>query len=99
MRDTAMTEEVPIAKLHAVQSGVSPAKVRGLIHHPEAFDRPGHTTESGLLDDLPIVVQFGGKMYLHDGHHRVVAQRMLGRTTVKARVVKIETPLARWRKV
>ncbi len=96
MRERASVRDVPIANLHAIQSGVSSAKLRGLIHHPEVFDRPGHKTAGGLDDDLPIVVDYRGKIYLHDGHHRVVAQRMLGRDVVKARVVKIDAPIARW---
>jgi hypothetical protein len=96
MRESADVYEVPCKDLHAVQSGVSAAKVRGLLHHPEVFDRPGHVNDAGLSDDLPIVVRYGGKLYLHDGHHRVVAQRMMGAEQVRVRVVKIDTPIVKW---
>jgi hypothetical protein len=97
-RELADVREVLIADLHAVQRGVSRRKVRQLLGHPEAFDQHGHTTEHGILDDLPIVVQYGSKLYLHDGHHRVVAQRILGAERVKARVVRIQNPIALWAK-
>ena len=97
-REMATIREVPIADLHAVQRGVSRRKVRQLLRHPEAFDLHGHTTDHGILDDLPIVVHYGAKLYLHDGHHRVVAQRLLGADRVKARVVRIQNPIALWAK-
>ena len=44
------------------------------------------------------VVQYGGRLYLHNGHHRVVHAAMAGKASVWARVVDVIEPVAphRW---
>lgn len=37
-------------------------------------------------DTYPYVVDFNGKKYVEDGHHRVVRRKLIGRKTIKARV-------------
>lgn len=88
-RENATIEEVPISKLHAVQSGVKPQEVQAFIEHPTALEKPGRRSPNGYLTDLPIVVSCRGKLYLHDGHHRTVAQKLMGAKTIRARVVTV----------
>jgi hypothetical protein len=88
-REASTVQQVPIKGLHAVQSGVSPERLRKFIEHPDLIDEPGRTNKGGYLTDVPIVVDFDGKRLVHDGHHRIVASRLLGDKTVPARVVKI----------
>jgi hypothetical protein len=83
MRESAPTEDVVISDLHAVQTGVSREKVRRMI-------------EEGIPNKPPVVVRHAGKLYLHDGHHRVVARRLSGQQTVSAKVVTNRSPLVRW---
>jgi hypothetical protein len=87
-REASTVQQVPIKGLHAVQSGVSPDRLRKFIQHPDLIDEPGRTNKGGYLTDVPIVVEANGKRYLHDGHHRTVAEKLMGKTTVPARVVK-----------
>lgn len=88
-RTAAPVTDVPIAGLHSVQEGVYRERVRQYLLHPEMLDQPGRRNRGGYTTDVPIVVEYQGKRYLHDGHHRVVAARMLGEDTVRARVVPI----------
>jgi hypothetical protein len=88
-REKATVKDVPIAELHAVQSGVVPEKVAEYIKRPTLIDQPGKRNEHGYLTDMPIVVHYGGKYLVHDGHHRVVAQKLMGAKTVQARVVEL----------
>ncbi len=88
-RQGAEVRMVPIDQLHAVQSGVDPRRLRHFIESPGDIVEPGRRNASGYTTDMPIVVDHAGKLYLHDGHHRAVARRLMGETSVKARVVKI----------
>jgi len=90
-RQTATISTIPIADLHCVQIGVNPKKVAGFIDNPSKIDLPGRRNGNGYTTDMPIVVSFHGKLYLHDGHHRVMALRLLGETSVKARLVKLDS--------
>lgn len=88
----APIEEVPLAELVAVQRTVGAGRLaayrRGEVPPP---------TNAGYPRDLPIVVRCRGKLYVHDGHHRLTASKDAGLATGRARVVAIEPhPLKRW---
>ena len=40
-------------------------------------------------DPVPHVIDFDGRLYLEDGHHRVVRAALAGRSTIEARVLPI----------
>jgi len=94
--DDAPVQNVPLAKLHGVQRGVQSNRVAEYLEEggsaPEGLKSP-----SGYPRDLPIVVNTGGKLYIHDGHHRMTAQKLMGKTEAPARVVTIKLAmLKRW---
>jgi hypothetical protein len=85
MRESAPIVTMPIDEIRAVQSGVTREKVHRMI-------------EGGVPDEPPIVVKRGGTLYLHDGHHRVIARRLLGEREVRVRLVEARGSLSRWAK-
>lgn len=92
----AEVEDVPLAELTGVQRGVDRRKLRTYVK--AGGDAPeGKASDSGYPRDLPIVVRCRGKLYVHDGHHRLTAHALLGDRTARARVVSAERPpLGRW---
>lgn len=66
--------EVQVDKIIARQTGVSKDSVK---HFIKTEDR-----KEGSYDK-PVVVKIGSKLYLHDGTHRVSADKLAGRKTVK----------------
>lgn len=73
--DSQKTSKVHIKDLHATQSSVA-WKAREGSHK--------------LKDNEPIhVVHYKGKHYITNGHHRVIAHRLMGKTIIKAKVVHI----------
>ena len=72
------TRRVRIADLTATQPGV--------LLHALTDDAP--TPVGG--DPVPHVIAWDGRLYLEDGHHRVVRARLNGRTTIEARVLDLD---------
>lgn len=74
--DTGERKEVEVAvdKIIARQTGVSKDSVK---HFIKTEDR-----QEGAYD-RPVVVKIGSKLYLHDGTHRVSADKLAGRKTVR----------------
>lgn len=67
------TRTVVIKHLWATQPGI----LFDAIIRPEAEAVGG--------DSFPHVIEWDGKMYLEDGHHRVVRAALAGRTTIEVR--------------
>jgi hypothetical protein len=66
-------------------------KISDLILTQANTDWDEEKAKSKLKDDAPInVLRYEGKMYVIDGHHRVVAQRLLGKTHINANVQSID---------
>ncbi len=69
---------VPIHELIATQNHLRIA----------ALDPAHHGSRSG--DRLVHVIQWEGRLYLEDGHHRVVRERIAGADWVNARVLNLD---------
>lgn len=69
---------VRIADLIATQPGI-------LIH---ALSHEHATTVGG--DPIPHVIDWDGRLYLEDGHHRAVRAALRGETHIEARVFLVE---------
>jgi len=72
---TGTIENVSIDDLIAGQSGLDRDLIASLI-------KSGYTT-------LPVVVRYKGLNYISDGHHRIVAAKLLGQHSVKVKLVEL----------
>lgn len=78
---TVAPQRVRIADLVFCQEEVS---IKGLIYHSQ----PGQPSFCG--DSYPHVVGYAEKLWLSDGHHRVLAALLRGRKTILARVLRLQ---------
>jgi len=84
----APVKKVQIKDLYAIQHSVKPERVREYIRNPETIPGKRHP-EAHTPTDHPVVIRQGGKSYLWDGHHRVTARILRGKTDTNARVVDL----------
>jgi GNAT superfamily N-acetyltransferase len=70
---------VPLADLVATQASVF---VEGVAKHlplkPDAL----------VLEPLPVLIEWQGRLFVSNGHHRIVAARLRGETTIDAHVLR-----------
>lgn len=86
--DRYVKEIVPIDRMIATQSYVTEKGVRQY-----RGSKPLHLRAPASDSDLPIVYRTDdGRLYIADGHHRIVAAIRRGEHTIKARVVDIGDP-------
>lgn len=79
---------VPLAGLYAIQHSIRESKVLYHLEHPRS---PGALhPDAGTPVDRPIVVQAGGVRYIHDGHHRLSADKLRGMQSAKVRLVDLD---------
>lgn len=71
--------EVPVAQLVATQRSVNDERVKQYQSPPSPHP--------------PIVVQRGGRYYIHNGHHRATAAIKSGQETLRARVACLDGPV------
>jgi hypothetical protein len=72
------------------QHTVVRGRVESYIKKPHLIPEGAHHKHHGGPIDLPIVMLFDGKRWLWDGHHRVMAETLLGARMIRARVVDLE---------
>lgn len=92
MVEKAPIVPVPLRALIATQPTVDPNEVDSLADGRGNRAHPGKRNKFGLLIDRPIVVQRGGKLYIHDGHHRLAAADKKGDQSAPARLVNLDGP-------
>lgn len=86
---SAPVEHVELDSLYAIQRTVSLARALEYVFAPQLAK--GRVNEStGTPSDLPIVVLYGGRRYIHDGHHRLTVTKLSGATTARVRVVDLD---------
>lgn len=82
----APIEEVPIARLTAIQRTVNDEQLQKYLDDPEHAPE-----EDGIVPrDLPIVVRKAGTFYIHDGHHRAASDLVRGGSALRARFVDLD---------
>lgn len=98
--DKAPVKKIPIDGLVATQPTVAEKGVEGYMRGEKAS--PGRRNDVGLLTDKPLVVQRDGVRYIHDGHHRLTADKLEGKQEAEVRLLDLDdpvttrTPLASW---
>lgn len=73
-----MPRHVPIKDLVATQNHLSISA----LHHEHKTPHDG--------DRFVHVVRFGGRLFIEDGHHRVVRERLAGADWINARVLDLD---------
>lgn len=83
--------EVPISAIRATQPTVSKGRVAQYVA------LGGHAPPDVEYERLPLLVRYGGRLYVHNGHHRIEAHVALGKDRIRARIVRVEkSPLRAW---
>lgn len=82
-------QAVDVKDLVATQEDVGRRKLLGMVRDYQPAAVSGHRGLRNMVDDLPVVAKVGGKAYVYDGYHRITAERMLGSSTVKVRLVDL----------
>jgi hypothetical protein len=85
----APIKRVDLAGLHAIQQSIQTSVVWKYLEDPDAASgRVNARTKTP--SDLPIVVQQDGVRYIHDGHHRLTAEKLRGATTARVRFIDFD---------
>ena len=80
---------VPLASLYATQLDVERGGTAFHVLHPDAVP-PGLRKASGVHADKPIVVRFRGMLHIVNGHHRLAAAKLRGKTHARVRFVDLD---------
>jgi hypothetical protein len=91
--ESAPVIQVPVASLVAIQHTINAERVAQYIQKTNLRRRGMRDPKHGGLVDLPIVVRLGGTSYLHDGHHRLCAAKLLGARLETVRYVDLDQEL------
>lgn len=92
----ARTHDAPIAlvnlrDLHAIQQSINDERLAQHLDAPAGLVPPGSRAPGhGGLVDRPVVVKKDGRLFLHDGHHRLTAAHLRGQETAKVRLVDLD---------
>lgn len=89
--ENAPVRVIPLKDLHAIQHSVKPRQVANYIKHPNQIPQGQRHPEHGGLVDIPIVMQYKNRRYIHDGHHRLTAAHLMGERHHVARLVNLDT--------
>jgi len=81
---------VDVRGLHTIQRSVKEDRVAQYLRDPGLTPKNAVSEKHGGPVGYPIVVQAGGVRYLHDGHHRTVAEVLRGGTQIRARFVDLD---------
>jgi len=88
--EDAPIDTVDLDALTGIQKSVNVARLSQHLEDENLIPDGQRSTGAGMLVDLPVVVKFGGRHYLHDGHHRATAAWVRGERAIGARVVDLD---------
>lgn len=83
--------QIPLNSLQATQHDVGRQDTIFHIEHPRAVPRNA-TNRSGARADKPVVVKYHGGLHIVDGHHRLAAAKLLGKASMRVRLVDLDSP-------
>jgi hypothetical protein len=81
---------VPLSSLMGIQRSVNVERLAKYVDDPTAVKPGTRGAHHGGLVDVPVVVRKGGKLYIHDGHHRLSAARVRGEKDARVRLVDLD---------
>lgn len=81
---------VPLSGLTAIQRGVNMERLAQHLENPRLIEEDARAPGHGGRVGVPVLVRVGGKTYIHDGHHRAVANYIRGQKDMSARVVDLD---------
>ena len=89
------THDAPIAlvnlhELTGIQESINAERLNQHASNPKLVPEGTRAAGHGGLVDRAVVVRHGGKLYIHDGHHRLTAAVLRGATTAKVRFVDLD---------
>lgn len=95
----ARTHRAPIAlvrldQLTAIQGHVNKERLAQHLADPHIYPEGTKASGHGGLIDRPVVVKLNNELYIHDGHHRLMAQHLRGLSTAKVRLVDLDAEIA-----
>jgi hypothetical protein len=88
--EAAPVVDVPIVSLVAIQHTINAVRVAQYLEKPNMRRRGMRDPVHGGPIDLPICIHLGGVNYLHDGHHRLTADKLLGARLARCRYVDLD---------
>lgn len=87
---TAPIALVNISDLVGIQETINEERLGQHLADPRLYAHGTRSPGHGALIDRPIVVRVGGRMFCHDGHHRVTAASLRGADSVKVRYIDLD---------
>lgn len=88
---SAPKKRVSLTGLHAIQHSVREERVADYIDHPDEIPEGQRHPEHRGPIDVPVVIQYDGERYIHDGHHRSTAAKLSGEKDIVARFVDLDS--------
>jgi hypothetical protein len=82
--------EVRLDELHSIQHSVKAPKVAYYLDHQDMPKAGTLHPKAGTPIDLPVIIEQDGIKYIHDGHHRLMAQWLLGESRAEVRLVDFD---------
>ena len=88
--ENVQPSKVPLASLTAIQRGVNMERLAQHLEDPRLVEEGTRAPGHGGKVDLPVITKIGGKMFIHDGHHRLVGAHLRGQKLVSVRLVDLD---------
>lgn len=90
LAEKAPTVDVPLDELHGIQRSINTERLMAHLRDPGMVAKGQRAPGHGGLVDKPLVVKVDGKLFIHDGHHRLSAAKLRGVDTAKVRLVDLD---------
>lgn len=88
--EEAKIQDVPLKEIWGLQRHVNVERLQAHYDNPSLIPLGTRSSGHGGLTDMPTFTKVGGKLYVHDGHHRAAAAHLKGAQSIRARVVDLD---------
>lgn len=87
---SAPERTIPLDGIYSIQHSVQAPRVARYIDHPHVIpEGQRHPSHRGPIDH-PIVIQYKGVRFAHDGNHRLTAAKLSGARSAVVRFVDLD---------